>query len=273
MQQLCIALQLPQHDVTRLLAAYPAALDMAPATVAARAAALAHTLRLPPDATWAVACKCPRILGLSSQCIELKLASLQSELQLPSYEAAAEIAVGFPALLGLSSATLAAKWRRLQGLAMRNEQWKQQLELLVQQRGAASLGRVLAAGPGVVDRLQYVLDVQSSQSVNGAKIVVQGTAGSSSSEVSKQQQQQQQQQGLDDSLQGGQAGDAAVQCAESVPAAAAAAAAVKPVGELRLTTLLLQSEATFTARHPEFVLWRLNQRSSSSNSSSSSSEA
>ncbi|KAF6262369.1 hypothetical protein COO60DRAFT_651089 [Scenedesmus sp. NREL 46B-D3] len=244
-QQLSSALQLPQHSITRLLCAYPAALDMSPATVALRAAALAQTLRLRQDAAVEVACRCPRLLGLSPQHVQGKLDSLQAELQLPSREAAVEIVVGFPALLGLSSATLACKWRRLQDLAARNMHWKLQLAQLLQQRGAGCLGRVLAAGPGVVDRLQYVLDAQSAQDSSSAQQI--------------------------------NTGNGAAAAAAAAETTAARAAVTKPVGELRLTTLLLQSEAKFTARHPEFVLWRLKQHSrpnsSSSNNNNSSSSS
>lgn len=257
MQQLCAALQLPQPSVTRLLAAYPAALDMAPATVAARAAALAATLQLPQDAALAVACKCPRLLGLSPQSLQDKLHKLQAALQLPSVEAAVEIVVGFPALLGLSSITLEFKWRRLQELAGRKDAWKQQLAQLLQQRGAGSLGRVLAAGPGVVERLQYVLDAQINGHSNDSNSLQDDDAGQPGDGTSSSSGEGSEEGAGDDGL--GSAG----------AAAAAAAAAGRGAGELRLTTLLLQSEALFTARHPEFVLWRLNQRSRPASSSSS----
>jgi hypothetical protein len=174
---------------------------------------------------------------------------LQAALQLPSGEAAVDIVVGFPALLGLNSATLAAKWRRLQELAGRNTQWQQQLEQLLQQRGAGCLGRVLAAGPGVVDRLQYVLDAQSGHGVQSVQNGAVLSRGSSSSKLRA---------GI---REGGVQGAGAT--------AAAAAAGGRPIGELRLSTVLLQSEAVFTARHPEFVLWRLNQRSRPTSGSSS----
>jgi hypothetical protein len=258
-QQLSAALQLPKDSVTRLLSAYPAALDMSPATVASRATALAQTLQLPQAAALEVACKCPRLLGLSPQHVQTKLDSLQNELQLPSRSAAVELVVAFPQLLGLSSVTLAAKWRRLQGLAKRNALWQQQLSELLQQRGGGCLGRMLAAGPGVVDRLQYVLDAQSAQSSSSSssssRDISRGSTGSQApadlfaSEM------------MGPGWQVAGAPAAAAATLESTVPAAAAAGALKPVGELRLTTLLLQSEAAFTARHPDFVLWRLKQRS------------
>jgi hypothetical protein len=242
-------------SITRLLSAYPAALDMSAATVASRATAFAQILQLPQAAALEVACKCPRLLGLNPQRVQTKLDSLQDELQLPSRRAAVELVVAFPQLLGLNSATLAAKWQRLQELAKRNVLWQQQLSELLQQRGGGCLGRVLAAGPGVVDRLQYVLDARSAHS-----------SSSSSRNISRDGT------GSQDPAAGAEAAAAAAATLEpTVAAAAAAGAALKPVGELRLTSLLLQSEAVFTARYPEFVLWRLNQRSRQSTNSSNSS--
>jgi hypothetical protein len=248
-QQLCAELQLPMDSITRLLSAYPAALDMSPTTVALRATAFAQTLQLPQAAALKVACKCPRLLGLHPQHVQTKLDSLQNELQLPSRRAAVELVVAFPQLLGLNSATLAAKWQRLQGLAKRNVLWQQQLSELLQQQGGGCLGRVLAAGPGVVDRLQYVVDAQSAHSSSSRNISRDGTGS-----------------------QDPAAGAAAFATLETtVAAAAAAGGTLKPAGELRLTSLLLQSEASFATRHPEFVLWRLNQRSRQSTNSSNSS--
>jgi hypothetical protein len=216
------------------------------------------------------------LLGLSPQLVLSKLDSLQRELQLPSHKAAVDVVVAFPQLLGLNSATLAAKWRRLQGLAQRNALWQQQLSELLQRPGAGCLGRVLAAGPGVVDRLQYVLDAQSVLGTQSAGAGHSGRSSSSSSSGGNSRggnSRSRTSTQTSAEMSGVRAGAAAATSDSAIAAHVhrTAGARVKSKGELRLTSLLLQSETAFTARHPEFVLWRLNQRSRQATSSSSSS--
>lgn len=78
LEKLSHALQLPQQKIQKLLIRYPAALDMCPASVISRAAALAEVLEVPAHQAIKVACDCPRVLGLSPDTLTAKVVLLSS---------------------------------------------------------------------------------------------------------------------------------------------------------------------------------------------------
>lgn len=73
LNDMCEILQLPPAKVQKVLAAYPPALDMSPATVASKVATLTATLNVPASQAVKVACTCPRMLGLSSEMLICKV--------------------------------------------------------------------------------------------------------------------------------------------------------------------------------------------------------
>lgn len=168
-----------------------------------------------------------------------KVSDLQSALELPSKVAAVDVILGFPSVLGLSTERLAVKYQQLKTLAQQRRDWQQQL-LHLRQHKPGSLGRVLAAGPRVVDRLKYLLDAgEADQTLDNSR------GGSSirdfydSSSISCQHQA---------------AEDRGRRMTKSSVCKGGFAGG-------NLAALLIMSEGTFMNLHPEFGLWRLEQRS------------
>jgi len=183
-------------------------------------------LQLPRASTLKVVCRNPRILGLSRGNIKEKIDFLQAQLALATSAEAAETVQGYPFILGISVATIGSKIQRLQRLTSADHEWQQQWhELVASQRLNGTLGRVLAAGFRVLDRLQYLMDAQQQADDQQAELLAAGVQSYVDGDASRK------------------------------PPTSAVSA-----GRLRLTTILLMSEERFTSVHPDIVLWRLKQR-------------
>lgn len=191
------------------------------------------------------------------------MSELQNFLELPSKVAAVELIKRFPAVLGLSSTTLAGKYQRLKSLAQRRPDWQQQLAHIKRHK-PGTLGRVLVAGPRVVERLQYLLeagdsdeghDTSNNDSVSDSQIDNMG--------LGYVQQLNTGQQLLQESSAAKTDGLIANQHVDGYNNGIGFRSSVRKGGLPggNMAALLIMSEANFTALHPEFVLWRLKQRS------------
>lgn len=205
-----------------------------------------------------------------------QVSDLQAALELPSKVAAVELVLGFPGLLGLNPQTLSAKYQRLKALAEQRQDWGQQLAHICQHK-PGSLGRVLAAGPRVVDRLQYLLAAEdrdgsdvtgltpieaSATSVSSMKSgqsnsVLGSLHGNELKGLGRNEGPRQDQYSAKD-VDSNTLHDSNMSKLKFAKSSVGKGGL--PGGNL--VALLVMSEAQFTAMHPEFVLWRLQQRSS-----------
>lgn len=174
-----------------------------------------------------------------------QVSELQAALELPSKAAAVNVILGFPAVLGVSTDTLAGKYQRVKGLVQQRNDWWQQFMHLRNSR-AGTLGRVLAAGPSVMDRLQYLLEASCSNTDSVSSIangVLRSSEGQEAGDESAVVH-------ADDCLK------------DSERFVYFTKSSVKKGGLPggNFAALLIMSKADFTSMHPEFVLWQLKQR-------------